>query len=345
MIALSLALAFLGLEGPASPCVPIVQGKKWGFISTQGKVVIEPQFDDARAFEGPLAAAKNGKKWGFINPSGAWVVSPEFDFVGDFSEGAAAVVSGDRIGFVNSSGQFIIRPSLPWAFSDPPYLPSFKQGLAGVFVELERGGYAWRYIDLAGNSAFAGSFMFGNEFSEGLAAVSVSADAWGYVDREGKFIIEPKFSSAGPFRGGLAAVAKDKMMGYIDRTGAFVIPNKYDEAFEFSEGLALVFEGGRYKVIDTEGKQAFSKTFSAIDPLAMDVFRFSEGMLVFVEENDEGELLWGYVDRSGKVPIRPRFQFAGLFRDGIAPVTIRKGDDLLQGYIDKTGRYIWEPSK
>jgi hypothetical protein len=343
--ALCVALAFLGTPGTAQGYAPIVQGKKWGFISQQGRVVIQPQFDEARAFEGTMAAAKQGKKWGFVNPSGAWVVPPEFDFVGDFSEGAAAVVAGDRIGFVNSSGQFIIRPSLPWAFSDPPYLPAFKQGFAGVFVELERGGYAWRYLDLAGNSAFAGSFMFGSEFSEGLAAVSISAEAWGYVDREGKLIIEPKFTYAGPFRNGLAAVVKDKKMGYIDKMGAFVIPNKYDEALDFSEGLALVLEGERYKVIDTEGKQAFSNAFSEIDPLAMEVFRFSEGMLVFVEENDKGELLWGYVDRSGKVAIAPKFQFAGLFRSGLAPVTIRKGDDLLHGYIDKAGKYVWEPSK
>lgn len=343
--AYTVALVLAAFQGGGPGYVPVVQGGKWGFINQQGRLVIPAQFDGARGFEGPLAAAKQGTKWGFINAFGAWVVAPEYDVVGDFSEGAAAVLAGDRIGFVNSSGQFLIRPRFPAAFHDPGQLPAFKQGLAGVYVESGANAFGWRYIDFAGNDAFPAVFATGSDFSEGVAAVAVSAGSWGYVNRDGEFVIEPKFEYAGPFRNGLAAVVKDKKMGYIGKSGAFVIPNRFEEALDFSEGLALVRENGKYMVIDTEGKQAFAKTFVEVDPLAMEVFRFSEGMLVFIEQRDNGEFSWGYVDRAGRVAIRPKFDFGGLFKNGIAPVTVRKGDDLLHGYIDKSGRYVWEPSK
>lgn len=339
-----LVMAVLPQSGPIN-YVPIVQNKKWGYIDTKGKVVIQPQFDNARAFTGPLAPAMKGGKWGLVNHNGAWTLAPEYEFVGDFSMGLACVVQNGRIGFVNASGQVVIRPTLPWPVADPPIIPKFTEGLAGVIVEANGQHFAWGYIDMVGNRMFDATFLFGGEFSEGLAAVAIEAEAWGYIDRTGKLVIEPTFQYAGMFRDGLAPVVKDSKFGYIDKSGTLLIPNKYSDALEFSEGLALVLDGEKYKVIDTEGKQAFSKTFAELDPLALDLFRFSEGMLVFIEENAEGEWLWGYVDRSGKVAIPARFQFAGLFKNGIAPVTIRRGDDYFEGYIDKAGNYVWQPSK
>jgi hypothetical protein len=40
---------------------------KWGFVDTTGKVVIKPQYDEAKSFEGGLAPVKKGDKWGAIS--------------------------------------------------------------------------------------------------------------------------------------------------------------------------------------------------------------------------------------------------------------------------------------
>ena len=47
------------------------------------------------------------------------------------------------------------------------------------------------------------------------------------------------------------------------------------------------------------------------------------------------------MNKMGKVVIRPQFDQAGEFYQGIVPVTV--GDK--SGYIDKTGKYIWKPTK
>ncbi len=346
MFAVCALLAMLvPAQAPEGALFPVVSGQKWGFIDARGEVVIAPQFEAAREFRGSLAPAMKGSRWGFVNRSGAWVVPPSYSNVGDFREGLAAVVQGEQVGFVNTSGQVAIRPILPWPVADPPYIPSFSEGLAGVVVEAGDQRFAWGYIDKAGNRAFDGTFTYGGEFSEGLAAVAVGPESWGYVDRTGKIVIEPKFSYAGTFQNGLAPVVVASKFGYIDKTGTLVIPNRYSDALEFSEGFALVLEGEKYKVIDTQGKQAFAKSFAEVDPLALELFRFSEGMLVFVEESADGEYLWGYVDRTGRVAIPAKFQYAGRFHGGLAAVTVRRGDDYLDGYIDRTGRYVWQPSK
>ena len=51
---------------------------KWGFVNNKNKVVIEPQYDEAKSFSGGLAAVKMNGKWGFINKDGRTVIDYQF---------------------------------------------------------------------------------------------------------------------------------------------------------------------------------------------------------------------------------------------------------------------------
>ena len=68
---------------------------KWGFMDVNGKMVIEPQFEDARSFcNGYAAIAKDGE-WGFINAKGTIVIEPQFAETKDFSNGNVYVKRGE----------------------------------------------------------------------------------------------------------------------------------------------------------------------------------------------------------------------------------------------------------
>ncbi len=62
---------------------------------------------------------------------------------------------------------------------------------------------------------------------------------------------------------------------------------------------------------------------------------FFEG-LALVEIDDKH----GYIDKTGKIVIEPKFDFSWGFSEGLARVEI----DDKRGYIDKTGKYVWEPT-
>lgn len=51
---------------------------KWGFVNSKNKVIIEPQYDEAKSFSGGLAAVKMNGKWGFINKDGRTVIDYQF---------------------------------------------------------------------------------------------------------------------------------------------------------------------------------------------------------------------------------------------------------------------------
>ncbi len=64
---------------------------------------------------------------------------------------------------------------------------------------------------------------------------------------------------------------------------------------------------------------------------------FSEGLARFQADDKK----WGFIDKSGRIAIRAKFDAAYDFQDGLAPVTV----DEKFGYIDASGHYVWEPSR
>jgi hypothetical protein len=99
-------------DAPPAARAPLVMdfGARWGYINETGATVIEPQFDVAREFSGPLAAVRINGKWGYVNLTGGLQVTPLYDSAGDFSEGMAAVEWHGRWGYIDTFGAFTITP-------------------------------------------------------------------------------------------------------------------------------------------------------------------------------------------------------------------------------------------
>jgi hypothetical protein len=172
---------------------------------------------------------------------------------------------------------------------------------------------------------------------------------WGYIDKTGQLIIPFKFDAADDFSEGLAAAAIKEKTGYIDKTGKFVIRPRFVEGYPFSSGMALViihrfkkgmFYFNQYGYIDRSGKLVIRVR----EPLDSKSFRvsyqdkdltFFEGMLQ-VTQNDKS----GFMDKSGKMVIPPRYNAVGFFSEGLAAA---KGKNDRYGFIDKTGKFAIPP--
>ena len=49
---------------------------------------------------------------------------------------------------------------------------------------------------------------------------------------------------------------------------------------------------------------------------------------------------YGYIDKTGKMIIKPQFDYATVFSEGMAHAKI----EGKRGFIDKTGKFIWQSS-
>lgn len=339
---------------------PVIVGGKYGYIDSKGKVVIQPQFDEARIFSCGRAAVRSADRWGYVDAKGKWVVKPELKWAGDFSEGLADVKSAGLAGYMNESGELVIPYRYKWA-------GRFSGGLAAVEVDGK-----WGYMDRTGSMAIAPKFSCAEEFSEGVAVVMVDRKTeegyftsdFAYADRTGNVIFGgmEQMVVGGRFSCGLAPIPVEEGVGYIDRTGAVVIRPKYEDASSFSEGLAVFAVGGKYGYIDTKGNVAIKAKFDYADD-------FHEG-LAAVEVDGK----WGYIDKTGSGAIEPRFDEAEEFCGGLARVGVTVGkkkvpasgkietgpadeevhvldEDVVvitsrkYGYINREGAYVWEPSR
>lgn len=57
----------------------------WGYVSKDGTVVIEPEYEKARSFSNGFGAVYKDGSWGFISGNGEEVITPQFDDVGYFT--------------------------------------------------------------------------------------------------------------------------------------------------------------------------------------------------------------------------------------------------------------------
>ena len=151
---------------------------------------------------------------------------------------------------------------------------------------------------------------------------------FGYKDENGKVIVAPKYDFAYDFSEGLARVhilgeavgrgyGKAIRSGYINTKGEEVIPLMYTNVYDFQDGLAWVNTGGEF--IDTGFSQQFAGgKWGVID---------KNGKVVIPLEYDK---------------ISPIYEYEGAkmiqkyFKDGKAKVT----KDGREFYIDKTGKEV-----
>lgn len=268
-----------------------------------------------------------------------------------FSDGVVAVrratEHGNRLTtYINKNGKIVAQ--------------GFKHGLRfseGLAAVGEFGNM--RFIDKSGKVAFSQTFQDALYFREGLAPVMVN-NGFGFIDRNGSIVIAPFFENTTGFSEGLAAVESQGQIGFISKTGEWRIKPRFTYVDGFSGGLALVRDSDREFFIDHEGRKVvdvdedqrkrpfcywhvsetglkagprFSLGFN--ERTFANTFSFSEEGLSPMSK----DMKYGYIDKSGKFVVPPKFNQAYPFVEGLARVCV----DKKYGFIDKTGMFAVEP--
>ncbi len=91
-----------------------INGNVGNHINKQGVLVINnPEIISTyRDFCEGFARVKKGKKWGYIDTKGKFVINPQFDEVYDFNNGLAKVKLGEKTGYINKEGKYVYIPQL-----------------------------------------------------------------------------------------------------------------------------------------------------------------------------------------------------------------------------------------
>jgi hypothetical protein len=275
----------------------------------------------------PPSIFQQPAKFGFIDRTGKMVIPPQFDSADRFSEGLAFVKEGKRIGYIDRQGKFALRSQF-----DPAQ--PFSDGLTPISMPQLKGRQG--FIDKTGAVVLRLPFeWYAGPFWQGLAIARDNRYRFGVIDKTGKFVVPPQFVSlkgdmdiyAKPtFPDGLELMSlngtlADKQTNwrgsitggtwvYINKRGQFIIQTQALFARQFSEELAAI-DKGKWN----------PKTMQSIDR-------------------------WGFIERTGKLAIAPRFDDVGSFSEGLANARLPSPDGVSRanyGYIDRKGKFTIPP--
>jgi len=244
-----------GMKGFSDGLAGVKYQEKWGFINTEGKLVIPATFEKVNPFSsGFTAGLRDGKYWvvdrqgkefpvdipgvtditrfsenmavfkteagvGFLDGSGKEVIPPRFKSAGDFSGGIAwAKDVSDKCGYINAKGEWVIEPQFEGAKDYDPI-----SGLARV-----KTADTWAYVTRKGELVYMEGTDLYEDFFDGLAR-GKKAGLFGYFNPKMEWAIEPGFDGARDFKNGFAAVKVGDSWGVIDKTGNWVIEPVFDD--------------------------------------------------------------------------------------------------------------------
>jgi hypothetical protein len=249
-VAMSFAIVSAGAQNNPDTLIPFRLKTKWGYSTTHGKIVIQPQYDTTvlfyRASDGvkfihctATIAAKN-KKFGLIGTKGETVQPFTYDKI-DVSYGYFFLHRGAEKGVADMHGKLII-----------PMMPSLN-------IERYGAGYA---VYLSENRVNLYNKK-GQLVKDGDPSLSVPTriDAISQDDNNADVIrnvIEPMYDSIATAPGGkkdFIAVKKNGRWGVVSNTGKEITPLKYERIdighyLAFKNYYLLVAEKSKWGILD-----------------------------------------------------------------------------------------------
>lgn len=151
---------------------------KIGYVTSDGKLVVPLEYDEAITFSEGLAAVRKNTKWGYLDSTGKVVMEPKYEDAASFHEGMAAVRKEGKYGFINREFEVVI----PYSFS---MAGRFSEGLAAVANSKDQ----WGYINSSGKLVIGYAFTFADTFVDGMARI-MKGSSMKYIDPAGKEIKE-----------------------------------------------------------------------------------------------------------------------------------------------------------
>lgn len=154
----------------------VEKNHKWGYVDTNGDLVVEPRYERACGFHENLAAVQRNGRWGWINMSGEEVIAPMYENASSFKNGVAIAEFAGKWGWIDNKGATVVPFVYDWV------MDFRNDGRAAVKQDNK-----WGWIDREGKIIIPIQFDKVDGYEEGLVRVSKGSNTF-YIDRNGRCV-------------------------------------------------------------------------------------------------------------------------------------------------------------
>jgi hypothetical protein len=328
--------------------VKIYGTEGYGFLDTQGNIVIQPQFEDAGRFRNGLASVcktiAGHLLYGFIDTAGNLRIPYQFEDVEEFTDYRAAVNKKGTWQYIDVNGNTVLGPT---------------------FVEADT------VVDKTNKNAPKEIKAWPRKFHNGLLPVKKDK-RYGYVDTSGHWVIPPIYAAAREFSDGVALVAQlatthdpvkanDELSrlykslpddspplvwSVIDGSGKVLFTTDAERIDDYTDGLALFYKNDAWGFMNKKGMPVFMPQFESAP------FAFGSGLSMVqvngkAAGNKDGQLY--ILDTTGTIVSKvPLCDTAGnciydsqlTFSEGLIAVKMAGNTDAGWGFMDATGKMV-----
>jgi hypothetical protein len=328
------------------------------FIDKNGNKKFEcTGYSDIYDFKNNLCfVITKSEKFGILNKKGELIADTIFKYIDPFKDGITRVkgindsekdpITGNRINeiaIMDTAGNFTV----PFGVLDQ--ISEYNDGFFAARFANEEDLPAF-LIDKNGRKVCAFPdryFPPRNYFSEGLIAVRAKyfesgktytemdslniTSSIGYMDSTGNVIfVDSTWKDVFPFSNNRAFVGEQLKMHIVDKLGNFITDKTFDVSEGFQNGYAKVSVFYfKYGVIDTMGKNVLEPIYSEINMNNVT----DKGL--FITQHKEK---WGISDIYGNTIVKHIYNKTGNKFEGNY---LYVEEDSIYGYIDITGKYLW----
>jgi hypothetical protein len=305
--------------------IPYRKGDRFGFVNSEKKLIIPAKYDFVLPFKDGLARVSLNGKMGFIDKNGVEVITLKYDNAWPFEEGMAPVLLSGKVGYIDKTGKEVIPPLYDGA-------TPFSEGMGVVQIGKKDGeNTTFGVVDKTGKFVIPMKKYTSNllgAFHDGLARVSD-----GFINTSGAQVIHLDATRISSFSEGFAVALIQKAPHseclVIDKNGQKVLSfDKCDSINPVGTGIVVIEVERQWQLFDTSGKQ-----LAQLDGVEY-VDMFSEGLASIKKSG-----IWGYIDKTGREVIAPKYDFAYPFEGGVAKVQLGSKEF----YISQTGVEYFEP--
>ena len=302
---------------------PVISGGKYGFMNTQGKLMIPAMYNEVGPFQEGLAVVSKDDKFGIIDKKNQMIVDFQYDEILEFVQNRAIVRKGEKYGVIDRLGKLVF----PLIYEDisireDSLYEAIEEGRSHYFdlnysQQLTLNGIV--FIDFSKyTSARHPEFEFVGDLdrTSNRAVVKVSGQL-NYIDSTGKLMLTnplewfPDALSVAKYNSGFAVYRKKDKYGLIDINGKVVQKNVYESSGPFT-GFWPVKDKGNWALLDVKGK--------VILPFEYDFIRFMPDLGYLIEREEQ----FGLLNSMGNMILPVSFSTIKRFEDAYYLVSIEE---------------------